>query len=114
METPEYGMEKLDGKRLTEVRRDAEFEDPLKLLTSYSTLVAVKGRTKLEEREAFELLAKYPDGVSETLFFGAGTGCCSVANRRKLRGMAAHAACACTTKTTPTPAAFSWRARCGM
>jgi hypothetical protein len=73
METPEYGVEKLEGKRLIEARRDAEFEDPLKLLESYTNVV-VKRRTKLEDADAFEVLATYPDGVSEALFFAVESG----------------------------------------
>lgn len=73
METPEYGVENLDGKRLTEARRDAEFEDPLKLGAVFSTLT-VKRRTKIEELDAYEVLGKYTDGVSETLFFAVESG----------------------------------------
>ena len=73
METPEYGVESLTGKRLSEARRDAEFEDALKLTQIYSALV-VKGRTKIEEREAFEVQAKCSDGETETLYFDVESG----------------------------------------
>jgi len=73
METPEYGIENLTGKRLTEARRDAEFEDPLRLSGMYST-VTVKARVKLEGVDTYGVLAQYRDGVSETLFFGVETG----------------------------------------
>jgi len=68
METPEYGVEDLTGKRLSEARRDAEFEDALKLTEIYSAL-AVRRRTKIEGREAFEVEAQCPDGDRETLYF---------------------------------------------
>jgi hypothetical protein len=72
-ETPEYGIEELTGQRLVEMRRDAEFEDALKLSELYSALVVTR-RTKIEERDVFELAGTYPDEVVETLFFSVETG----------------------------------------
>lgn len=72
METPEYGVENLTGKRLSEARRDAEFEDALKLTGIYSALT-VKRRTKIDEREVFEVEAKCPEGETETLYFDAAS-----------------------------------------
>ncbi|MFN0171582.1 MAG: hypothetical protein ACKV22_34630 [Bryobacteraceae bacterium] len=73
METPEYGLEELTGPRLQEMRRDAGFENPLRWRARYSRFVA-KGRTKVEDRDAIEVLATSADGPNETWFFAADTG----------------------------------------
>jgi len=73
METPEYGVEELTGERLAEVRRDAEFEDPLKLEGLYSRLTVAE-RTRLEESAVFRVVATCRDGAVETLFFAVESG----------------------------------------
>ncbi len=73
MESPEYGVESLDGMRLAEARRDAGFEDPLRLQEVYAGLT-VKRSTRLEDRTVFEILAESADGAADTLFFDVETG----------------------------------------
>jgi hypothetical protein len=72
-ESPEYGREDLAGARLAEMRRDASVDQPLEWKDLYSKL-AVSRRTRVEDRDAFEVEATAPDGAVEKLFFDTRTG----------------------------------------
>ncbi len=73
IESPEYGVEELAGKRLAEVRREAQFDWPLKLREIYPEL-RVNGRAAMFGQECFELVSDLPEGGQAKLYFSAGQG----------------------------------------
>jgi hypothetical protein len=72
-ETPEYAIENLTGNRLTEIRREAQFDWALRLKELYPGL-AVRGRATILERETVEAAARLPEGGEAKLSFDAETG----------------------------------------
>jgi hypothetical protein len=72
-ESPEYAVEELSGKRLAELRREAQFDWPLKLRELYPVL-AVRGRVRMFDQDTVELAATLPEGGRARLFFSVESG----------------------------------------
>ncbi|MCX6625092.1 MAG: hypothetical protein NTY38_29340 [Acidobacteria bacterium] len=73
IESPEYAVEELSGKRLAELRREAQFDWPLKLKELYPGL-AVRGRARMFEQDTVELVSNLPEGGQARLFFSVESG----------------------------------------
>ena len=72
-ESPDYGVEKLAGDRLAEVRRQAAFQPVLQLRSVYAKF-AVKGRETIDGQAAIALHAVTQDGAEDKLWFDEGSG----------------------------------------
>ena len=72
-ESPEYAVETLGGARLAELRREAEFDAPLKLGELYPSL-QVLGRVRMFDQDLTELVSKLPEGGEARLLFSEATG----------------------------------------
>ena len=72
-ELPEFGVTTLTGSRLAEMRREAQFDWPLKLLELYPGL-RVRGRSSLLGREVVEAVATLPEGGQVRLLFDSESG----------------------------------------
>jgi len=65
---PQSGVRDLTGGELAAIKRSAEFNQPLRLKELYQT-IAVKGRSKVGDRDAYVLEATPSEGSPEKLYF---------------------------------------------
>ncbi len=70
---PQQGRRDLTGAELGLTRRNADFQRALHLKEQYKT-VAVTGKTKAGDREAYVVEATPPEGGTEKMFFDAENG----------------------------------------
>jgi hypothetical protein len=73
-EDPQDGLREQTGAELAEARRQSDFYGPFDLDRQYAKL-AVLGREKVDDREAYVLEASLPEGGQpDKLYFGAQSG----------------------------------------
>ena len=70
---PQSGLREKTGAELATVKLDADFYKPLKLKQLYPK-IAVKGKEKVGDKDAYVLTATPAEGAPETWYFDATTG----------------------------------------
>lgn len=70
---PQSGLREKTGMELASTRLDAEFYKPIKLKTLYPK-IAVKGKEKVGEKDAYVLEATPAEGSVETWYFDVASG----------------------------------------
>jgi zinc protease len=70
---PQSGLHVMAGQELAEIMRDSQFYMPLKLREIYPH-IALKGKDKVGDRDAWILEVSPAEGTADTLYFDAQSG----------------------------------------